>query len=32
MDSQPCILINVASALEQTGLQDGEFTDYFFWS
>lgn len=32
MDSLPCILISMASALEQTGLQDVEFTDDLFWS
>lgn len=32
MDSLPCIPISVASALEQTGLQDVEFTDDLFWS
>lgn len=32
MDSLPCILIRVASPLEQTGLQDVEFADDLFWS
>lgn len=32
MDSLLCILISMASPLEQTGLQDVEFTDDLFWS
>lgn len=32
VDSPPCILITVASPLEQTGLQDAEFTDNLFWN
>lgn len=32
MDSLPCIQISVAGPLEQSGLQDVEFTDDLFWS
>lgn len=32
VDSPPCILITVASPLEQTSLQDAEFTDNLFWN